>query len=84
MLRRTLLHVGTFVFGSVAFVALASFILVTIAKGIIPSSSSSDRTAEAKADDSPGTSSPSAGKTRAGKRGRKVPRSLEPPASKDD
>jgi hypothetical protein len=36
LLRRTLLHVGTFVLGSLAFVGLLSFLLVSIAKGLLP------------------------------------------------
>lgn len=35
LLRRTLLHVGTFVLGSAAFIGLTSFVLVSIAKGVI-------------------------------------------------
>ena len=35
LLRRTLLHVGTFVAGSVAFIGLVSFMLVSIAKGLV-------------------------------------------------
>jgi hypothetical protein len=35
LLRRTLLHVGTLVVGSVAFIGLLSFVLVSIAKGIV-------------------------------------------------
>jgi hypothetical protein len=35
LLRRTLLHVGTLVLGSVAFIGLLSFVLVSIAKGIV-------------------------------------------------
>ncbi len=35
LLRRTLLHVGTFVLGSVAFIGIVSFLLVSIAKGIV-------------------------------------------------
>lgn len=35
LLRRTLLHVGTFVLGSTAFIALTSFVLVSIAKGLV-------------------------------------------------
>lgn len=37
LLRRTLIHVGTFALGSMAFVALASFLLVTAARAILPS-----------------------------------------------
>jgi hypothetical protein len=35
LLRRTLVHVGTFVLGSAAFIAIASFVLVSIAKGLV-------------------------------------------------
>lgn len=37
LLRRTLIHVGTFALGSMAFIALASFLLVTAARAILPS-----------------------------------------------
>lgn len=37
LLRRTLIHVGTFALGSMAFIALASFLLVTVARAILPS-----------------------------------------------
>jgi len=49
LLRRTLLHVGTFVVGSVAFLGLVSFVLVSIARGILPQRG---EPAEAKQDDS--------------------------------
>jgi hypothetical protein len=35
LLRRTMIHVGTFVLGSIAFIGVASFILVSIAKGLV-------------------------------------------------
>jgi hypothetical protein len=35
LLRRTLLHVGTFVVGAVAFIGLMSFVLVSIARGLV-------------------------------------------------
>jgi hypothetical protein len=35
LLRRTLLHVGTFVLGSVAFIGVTSFVLVSVARGIV-------------------------------------------------
>jgi hypothetical protein len=34
LLRRTLLHVATMVLGSVAFIGLVSFVLVSVAKGL--------------------------------------------------
>ena len=36
LLRRTLVHVGTMVLGSVAFLAITSLVLVSITKGILP------------------------------------------------
>ena len=36
LLKRTLFHVGTLVVGTVAFISIASFTLVSIAKGIVP------------------------------------------------
>ena len=36
LLRRTLIHVITFVVGALAFVTLLSFVLVTVAKGLLP------------------------------------------------
>ena len=35
LLRRTMIHVGTFVVGSAAFVGVTSFVLVSIAKGFV-------------------------------------------------
>ncbi|WP_170229681.1 hypothetical protein [Polyangium fumosum] len=57
LLQRTLLYVGTFVVGSIGFVALASLLVVTIAKSVLPargetseaSESSSDKPAEVAA-----------------------------------
>ena len=37
LLRRTLLHIGTFAVGTAAFVAIVSFVLVTAAKSLLPS-----------------------------------------------
>jgi hypothetical protein len=36
LLRRTLVHVTTMVLGSLAFVGILSFVLVTLAKGALP------------------------------------------------
>ena len=36
LLRRTLLHIGTFAIGSLAFVAVLSFTLVTVATSRLP------------------------------------------------
>src|SRR5262245_16979080 len=56
LLRRTLIHVLTFVVGSVGFVALASLIVVSAAKSLLPSrgapaaaSAESDKPAEVAA-----------------------------------
>jgi hypothetical protein len=44
LLRRTLLHVATFVLGSVAFVSLVSLILVSVARGLTPRAGDHDAT----------------------------------------
>ena len=44
LLRRTLLHVATFVLGSVAFVSLVSLILVSVARGLVPHAGDHDAT----------------------------------------
>jgi hypothetical protein len=44
LLRRTLLHVATFVLGSVAFVSLVSLLLVSIARGLTPHAGDHDAT----------------------------------------
>jgi hypothetical protein len=48
LLRRTLLHVGTFLVGSVAFIGLVSFVLVTIAKSVVAPKADADDTAAAE------------------------------------
>jgi hypothetical protein len=47
LLQRTLLYVATFVFGSVGFIAIASFLVVTAAKALVPSRSDSSASASA-------------------------------------
>ena len=49
LLRRTLLHVGTFVVGAVAFIGLMSLLLVTVVKGLLPHAPSADGAAEVEA-----------------------------------
>ncbi|APR82084.1 Hypothetical protein A7982_07433 [Minicystis rosea] len=55
LLRRTLLHVGTFLVGSMAFIGIVSFVLVTIAKSVVAPK------ADAASDDEAETSSTTAG-----------------------
>jgi hypothetical protein len=86
LLRRTLLHVATFVLGSVAFIGLMSFVLVSIAKGVVtPRTEAEDgATAVASASLKPGAVAPLVRPTpgRASlKRGATVPTT---PPSKDD
>ena len=70
LLRRTLLHVGTFLVGSMAFIGLVSFVLVTIAKGIVTPHAASDDEAEAVASATPRTPRPQTAKSpRRGRRG---------------
>lgn len=42
LLRRTLLHVATFLVGSIVFVSLVSFVLVSVARGFGPHAPGSD------------------------------------------
>ncbi|MEO7331567.1 MAG: hypothetical protein ABI193_23535 [Minicystis sp.] len=49
LLRRTLLHVGTFVVGAVAFIGLMSFLLVTVMHSLLPHAASADDAAEVDA-----------------------------------
>ena len=51
LLRRTPLHVGTFALGSLAFVAVVSFTLVTVAKSLLPSHESKGAAKEPAAAD---------------------------------
>jgi hypothetical protein len=74
LLRRTLLHIGTFALGSLAFVAVLSFTLVTVAKSILPSPDEKSSAAKepAAAEESAGgtstTSKASSSKTSKSKR----------------
>jgi hypothetical protein len=87
LLRRTLLHVWTFVLGSVTFIGIVSFVLVSIAKGVVsPRSASADDDVTAATIASAGGARPLAAPlTRpghsTGKHGRTVPTT---PPSKDD
>lgn len=60
LLRRTVLHVGAFVLGTAAFLALASFLLVTIMKSVLPSeqSASSDDSGETATSAKPAAGKP--------------------------
>jgi hypothetical protein len=50
LLRRTLLHVGTFVLGSVAFIGFVSFVLVSLARGLVaPKDAATDEEPEVAA-----------------------------------
>jgi len=42
LVRRTLVCVGTFALGSTAFIAVVSFLLVTIARAVLPSPDAAD------------------------------------------
>lgn len=74
LLRRTVLHVGTFVLGSLTFVALMSVLLVTIAKTILPphapEGAAADTAEEAENADGSGTNKAISSKTARSKRSR--------------
>ena len=64
LLRRTLLHVGTFVLGSVAFISLVSFVLVSVAKGLLPREQApADVVAEHQGEEAGKPAKPPGGKT---------------------
>lgn len=56
LLRRTLLHVGTFALGSLAFVAVVSFTLVTVAKSLLPAPGGTETRKEPAAAEAEATS----------------------------
>src|SRR5262245_30742298 len=43
LLRRTIIHVVTFVVGSAMFVTLMSVVLVSVAKGVLPNHAEADK-----------------------------------------
>lgn len=82
LLRRTALHVGAFVLGTAAFLALSSFLLMTLMKGLLPSEKSAaaaDESSE-EAAASPGSSSRASGSRPPlrKKRGAPVPAAVPP------
>jgi len=59
LLRRTLLHVGTFLLGSVAFIGIVSFVLVTVARSVVaPKSDAEDTAAETASSATPRVARP--------------------------
>ncbi len=83
LLRRTLLHVGTFVLGSSAFIGVVSFALVSVAKGIVSPRGEVGGAPAAVA--SAGVKAPLPPTTRPGARpALRRPSAPTAPASKDD
>ncbi|MGK4009262.1 hypothetical protein WMF31_42070 [Sorangium sp. So ce1036] len=73
LLRRTLLHVGTFVLGSLTFVGVISLVLVSIAKAVLPphgDGAAGGSAEEAGGEATTGTSKTALGKTSRSKRPR--------------
>ena len=62
LLRRTLLYVGTFAVGSLAVVTLLSFVLVSIAKSLLPSHPPKASAESAQKGDAPDDAETAAGK----------------------
>jgi len=79
LLKRTLLHVATFVLGSISFVLIGSLIVLWAAKAVLPAhgSSSADDSSEVAAA-TPGKSS---GKSPRPRRGRSTPQPAEEPSA---
>jgi hypothetical protein len=86
LLERTLLYVVTFVVGSAGFVAIASFLIVSAAKAVIPARNT-ESSASAAAADKAAEAAPTATGKPLGKRGRpskaKTPVEDEAPAVVD-
>ena len=76
LLRRTLIHVATFAIGSLAFIALLSFLLVTIATSILPSRAPKASADAAHSGDPEGDDAASGSKTGAAK----LPKAKKPRA----
>ncbi|MGK3968101.1 hypothetical protein WMF38_28540 [Sorangium sp. So ce118] len=73
LLRRTLMYIGTFVLGSLTFVAVMSIVLVSVAKAVLPprdDGSAAETTDEADQEATAGTSKSALGKTSRSKRPR--------------
>ncbi|AUX49076.1 hypothetical protein SOCE26_106210 [Sorangium cellulosum] len=72
LLRRTLLYIGTFALGSLAFVGVMSLVLVSVAKAVLPphdaAGSAAEETEEAESEAATGTSKAALGKTSRSKR----------------
>jgi hypothetical protein len=84
LLQRTLLYVVTFVVGSVGFVTIASFLVVSAAKAVIPTRNTES---SASATDKVTELAPTATGKPAGRRGRsnrvKPPVDVEAPTAED-
>jgi hypothetical protein len=88
LLRRTLLFVGTFLVGSVAFIGLVSFALVSIARGLVApphaegsTSGALDSEVETAASGAPRVAKPPLVKVPS--RGRRTPAGAAQPAQDD-
>ncbi|KYF98392.1 hypothetical protein [Sorangium sp. So ce388] len=74
LLRRTLMYIGTFVLGSLTFVAVMSVVLVSVARAVLPprnaDGSAAETTDEADQEATAGTTKSALGKTSRSKRPR--------------
>ena len=88
LFRRTILHVGTFLIGTVAFIGLVSFVLVAIAKGLVaPPKAAGVEVAddEPEASATPGARPAKAPLVKAPGRGKRpAPATPAQPAAKDE
>jgi hypothetical protein len=84
LLRRTLLHVATFVLGTMTFIGIVSLVLVSVAKGLVaPRAEAAEEDVRAVA--SAGKAAPMAPVARPGRTLGKRPVTVPtPPPSKDD
>lgn len=86
LLRRTVLHVGAFVLGTAAFLALASFLLITITRSLLPSeqSASSTSSGDSADEETASTAKPAAGKPARPSRKKRLTAPSTPLPTNDD
>jgi hypothetical protein len=84
LLRRTVLHVGAFVLGTAAFLALASFLLVTIMKSVLPSEQDATAAASDSDEEAAATTKPTAGKPPRPPRTKRAPSAAAAPQPSAD
>ncbi|MEZ4299081.1 MAG: hypothetical protein R3B70_29300 [Polyangiaceae bacterium] len=87
LLRRTALHVAAFVLGTAAFLAIASFVLITVMKSVLPSeeaASGSSSGSDDSAESAPATTSKASTKPARPPRKKRTAPVIAPPSAPAD